>query len=187
MHDTQETLDLPVVAYLHLGRYEIRTLSSESDDMITHGVGSPCRLVTMTRCIMGVTSGLGHIIIVSGSELVIIQLQGRRRGGNIRLAFAVVHWSFKRVTLHNYNCLEPPDWRFYGYNLVDGGRFFLICQQNPCKDTYLEPIWYKKSVEFITRFRPNNQRRAVGNGISVQPEWSAWGQTMSGSGLGSDS
>ena len=57
---------------------------------------------------------------------------------HITFTFALV--SFKRVTLHNYNCLEPPDWRFYGYNLVDGGGFFLICQQNSCKDTYLDPI-----------------------------------------------
>ena len=113
---------------------------------------------------MGVTSVLGHIIIVSGSELVITQLQGRRKyqigiccstldiywkvnNGmhvhvplrfHITFTFALV--SFKRVTLHNYNCLEPPDWRFYGYNLADCGRFFLICQQTPCKDTYLDPI-----------------------------------------------
>lgn len=88
------------------------------------------------------------------TELVILQLPSvtphrGRGGGDIRLIFILYNgyprkstmlcvftflWdsitftfavpSFKRVTLH-WRCTV---WKVYGYNLVNGGRFYLICQ-----------------------------------------------------------
>ena len=168
MHDTGNTgSELNLLIHLRPEtENKTGTLSGMCVPMtITHGVGFPCWLVTMTRCIMLVTPGLGHIIIVSGQrglDRAILQLPSvtpHRGREDIRLIFVLCTgyprkstmlcvftflWdsitftfavlSFKRVTLHwpltgpalSVSCVV---WEvYYGYNLVNGGRFDLICQ-----------------------------------------------------------
>ena len=98
MHDTGNTgSELNLLIHLRPEtENKTGTLSGMCVPMtITHGVGFPCWLVTMTRCIMLVTPGLGHIIIVSGQrglDRAILQLPSvtpHRGREDIRLIFVL--------------------------------------------------------------------------------------------------